>query len=292
MKVNHSGTSLTDLELCPTLYNWKHIQRLESRETPDVLTLGIASHDFLDSLHSIGDLSKALACIDSHYPQGGDNWCKARAMCECYATEHHPEKEYEVVSVETPWKLDCGDFTLSGRVDGVVRDKGGDLWILEHKTSAKPDENYLMMLERRLQTKLYGYFASQALNLPSRPLGIWYNILKKPALRRLQANSRRAEPESDPDYLKRLLERYSGDSDCFIRKQIFLPKSDERLVADEILKRHQIYKMHVELNNWVQSWSNCKSIFGRTCEFAPLCFSGGVPGDPGPNLSQFKTRKR
>ena len=68
---------------------------------------------------------------------------------------------------------------LAGKVDGIVR-IGGDYFILEHKTAAQLDSDYLERLWTDFQITIYAYYIEQTMGIPI--TGILYNVLVKAKL--------------------------------------------------------------------------------------------------------------
>ena len=69
-------------------------------------------------------------------------------------------------------------FVLAGKVDGIVR-IGGEHFILEHKTAAQVDGDYLEKLWTDFQITLYAHYIEETMGIPI--TGILYNVLVKVA---------------------------------------------------------------------------------------------------------------
>ncbi len=76
-------------------------------------------------------------------------------------------------------------FVESGKRDGVLEDKDGNIWLLEHKTSSEditPGSNYWKRLS--IDTQISKYLLSLIHEFPDRQvMGVVYDVVKKPALR-------------------------------------------------------------------------------------------------------------
>ena len=63
---------------------------------------------------------------------------------------------------------------LAGNVDGIVRIRG-EFFILEHKTAAQIDSDYLEKLWTDFQITIYAHYIEQTMGIPM--TGILYNVL-------------------------------------------------------------------------------------------------------------------
>tara|TARA_R100000808_G_scaffold25089_2_gene61688 strand:- start:7817 stop:8854 length:1038 start_codon:yes stop_codon:yes gene_type:complete len=76
-------------------------------------------------------------------------------------------------------------FVESGKRDGVLEDKDGNIWLLEHKTSSEdisPGSNYWKRLS--IDTQISKYLLSLIHEFPDREvMGVIYDVVKKPTIR-------------------------------------------------------------------------------------------------------------
>ena len=94
-----------------------------------------------------------------HYQE----WCK-------------PRDDFEVIETEIDFELELAQgLTFSGRMDGIVRDQNGLLWVFEHKTAK--DVGRIDWVAYDVQCTGYVWAASQLADSPV--AGMLYNFLKK-----------------------------------------------------------------------------------------------------------------
>ena len=101
------------------------------------------------------------------------DWHLATAMMRAYAARYRQE-EFEVVALEKNFEgpivnpstgAASRSFVLAGKVDGIVR-IGDDYFLLEHKTAAPIDADYLERLWTDFQIAIYSQYVEQALGHP------------------------------------------------------------------------------------------------------------------------------
>src|SRR5205823_2865866 len=127
-------------------------------------------------------------------------------------------------------------FTLSGRVDGVVR-AGAEHLIIEHKTASVLDAGYLERLWTDFQITLYAYYVEQVLGV--RVNGVLYNVLVKP---RLQQGQGETEAEFEARRAALIAKSKTGTSSAKRR----LPETDEEFQARLAEKFAEIGMFHRE----------------------------------------------
>jgi len=114
-------------------------------------------------------------CPNRLYDEGQRrDWHNATAMMKAYAARYAAE-EFEVVALEKTFQgpivnpatgAASRSFVLAGKVDGIVR-IGDDYFLLEHKTAAQLDADYLERLWTDFQITIYAYYVEQAMASPS-----------------------------------------------------------------------------------------------------------------------------
>jgi len=107
-------------------------------------------------------------------------------MLEHYMQRWPPSKdEFDIVATETRFEVpvltrrsrSSTKFFAAGRFDGVIIDKHGDYWLLEHKTYKTIDDDNLTFLELDSQAGVYLLAAQMMYGVEFR--GILYNVLRK-----------------------------------------------------------------------------------------------------------------
>jgi len=278
-KPSLSASSISDLRTCQRLFYWRRVAGLRPIETPRVLRYGIAVHRFLEDLGNGKHKDICFNSLKEEYPEGGDDYCRAVAMCEAYIKEWgQPDKEWDYIENEIKWTVDCGEYTITGRIDAIVREREtGQLWVVDHKTTSKVDMGFVDGLARRIQTRLYCYVGIKALK--QKVAGIIYNVLEKPGLRRLQANSRRLQPEDDEQFIARLGDWYDKE----LRFSRFVRPIDQRDGEPTLQEVYESYKLleYIKARDYWQPNDGQCHAYNRRCDFLSICESGGVPGNPG-----------
>lgn len=102
-------------------------------------------------------------------------------MLEHYFMYQAPQDDFEVLAVELPFEvpIEGTDRMYAGKIDGVIRDKHGRVWVLEHKTADRILDNteYLLMDE---QCGSYLWALRQLPEFAGEHIeGVLYNILRK-----------------------------------------------------------------------------------------------------------------
>ena len=112
-------------------------------------------------------------------------------------------------------------FVLAGKVDGIVR-IGDDHYILEHKTAATIDADYLERLWTDFQIAIYSQYVEQALGIPI--TGVIYNVLAK-------ARLQQGKGETEEEYQARRAELLAKSKTGKTTAKRKLPESDEEFQA-------------------------------------------------------------
>ena len=178
---------------CRKAVDWRYIQHLVGLERDGNLHFGSLVHQCLELWHQCRDLGRVLEligtlCPNRLYDEGQRrDWHNATAMMKAYAARYAAE-EFEVVALEKTFQgpivnpatgAASRSFVLAGKVDGIVR-IGDDYFLLEHKTAAQLDADYLERLWTDFQITIYAYYVEQAMGITI--TGILYNILVKAKL--------------------------------------------------------------------------------------------------------------
>ena len=228
---------------CRKAVDWRYLQQLVPLDRNRNLHFGSIIHECLQAWHQRRDLAEVLALIDRLWPNRlqdenqRHDWHLATAMMTAYATRYATddlkvislEKNFEGPIVNPATGAASRSFVLAGKVDGIVR-IGGEHFILEHKTAAQIDGDYLEKLWTDFQITIYAYYIEQTMAIPI--TGILYNVLVKAKLQQgkgetedeyqtrsaeLLAKSKtgkttakRKLPESDEEYQARLAEKYAA----------------------------------------------------------------------------------
>jgi hypothetical protein len=293
---------------CRKACEYRYLLGLVSREKDPNLSFGSLIHECLQIWHGSGDLASVLEFIDracaTRVADEGvrKDWHLARAMMTGYAARY-PSEEFSVVALERTFEgpiinpatgAASRTFVLAGKVDGIVR-IGGDHYILEHKTAATIDADYLERLWTDFQIAIYSHYVEETLGIPI--TGVIYNVLGKARLQQSKGETedeyqaRRAElleksktgktsakrifPESDEDYQARLVAKYA-DIEMFHREMLYLSRDRFEILQAELWELTQAFLDARRRGVFYQNTSFCFN-YNRTCAYFPVCRSNGNP---------------
>ncbi len=293
---------------CRKAVEYRYVLGLTPNGKDPNLNFGALIHDCLQLWHQCRDLDAVIALIDracaarvsdEHVHR---DWHLARAMMRGYAARY-PEEEFEVVALEKTFEgpivnpvtgAASRSFRLAGKVDGIVR-IGDEHYVLEHKTAATIDGDYLERLWMDFQIAIYSHYVEEALGIPI--TGVIYNVLGKGRLQQGKGETeeeyldRRAEliaksktgkstakrkmPESDEEYLARLAEKYS-DPEMFHREKLYLSRDRFDVLRAELW---QLTKAFLDARRSKVFYQNTAFCFNyhRPCAYFPVCRSNGNP---------------
>ncbi len=195
---------------CRKAVEWRYLDQLVPIQRDRNLHFGSLIHECLQTWHQRRDLGEVVALIDRLCPNRLQDenqhrdWHLATAMMSAYAARYAVE-EFEIVALEKTFEgpiinpatgAASRSFVLAGKVDGIVR-IGGDYFVLEHKTAAQIDGDYLEKLWTDFQITIYAYYVEQAMGIPI--TGILYNVLVK-------AKLQQSKGETEVEYQERRAE--------------------------------------------------------------------------------------
>ncbi|HWR49696.1 MAG TPA: PD-(D/E)XK nuclease family protein [Bryobacteraceae bacterium] len=293
---------------CRKAYELRYIDGLVPLQRDHNLHFGSLIHQCLELWHDRRDLAAVLDLIDRLCPnRAGDedqkrDWHNAVGMMRGYAARY-PSEEFEVVALEKTFEgpitnpltgAASRSFVLSGKVDGIVR-IGNEYFLLEHKTAAQLDADYLDRLWTDFQITIYAYYIEQTLGIPI--TGILYNVLVKARLQQgkgeteeefearraeLLAKSKtgkttakRKQPESDEDFAERLGEKYASPQ-MFHRELLYLSRDRFDVLRSELWELTQALLDARRRGVFYQNTSFCFH-HQRPCAYFALCRSNGNP---------------
>lgn len=190
-------------------------------------------------------------------PQDGDSfeYERARAMLDGYAIRWAADN-YEVIGVELQFRVrlvnpDTGarslTFELGGKLDALVRDTEGKVWVVEHKTSSEDitaGSQYWAKLRMDSQVSTYIFAARE---MGYEPSGVLYDVLKKPQQKPLKATpvesrkfvaktgelyaNQRATDETPAEYGARVRSAMAENPDAYYQRGTVVRLLDEEREA-------------------------------------------------------------
>jgi hypothetical protein len=277
-----SHSRLAAFRRCPREeYLHFQLERESLAEKPDALSKG-SIVDAAIAAHHMGqpvDLSGATPDI--------------RALVRGYIAYYGPPEEDPIFTCEAahvPWSLDFEDHTLVGEFDAIgTRKDSGARVILENKTCSEDigiGSSYWQrvgLTDAQVSTYLQTGVAEEVL----------YNVLRKPALRRLEVNSKRKEPESDEDFEARCFADIAERPEYYFARAriVRLPHEAEAHMRDLRGTVHLMLAAHAMGEETPRSTGACFS-FRRPCQFFAVCGLGADIHDDQIFTSQTYWKKR
>ena len=291
---------------CRKAVDWRYLQQLVPLERDRNLHFGSIIHECLQAWHQGRDLAEVLALIDRLCPNRRQDenqrrdWHLATAMMSAYAKRYAAddievvalEKNFEAPIINPATGAASRSFVLAGKVDGIVRIQR-EHFILEHKTAAQIDGDYLEKLWTDFQITIYAHYIEQTMGIPI--TGILYNVLVKAKLQQGKGETeeefqeRRAEllaksktgkttakrklPESDEDFQSRLAEKYA-DPAMFHREMLYLSRDRFDLLRSELWELTQAFLDARRRGVFYQNTAFCFN-YQRPCAYFALCRSNG-----------------
>ncbi len=190
-------SALNTFRNCPRKYKHRYVDNLRPRMKVESLSFGSVIHSAIEIWYrSVDDANRlwiVLDFIDRSFPERATdenqqaNWHLARAIMTGYASRYATE-DFTIIEIEKSFtgnirNPDTGrcsqTFVMAGKADAIVQRSDG-MYLLEHKTAASIDSNYLDKLWTDTQIALYCYYL---LELGYPIVGVIYNVLLKSRLK-------------------------------------------------------------------------------------------------------------
>jgi hypothetical protein len=233
-------------------------------------------------------LNDALAAIAA-----GEADPYERAKAEVMIAGYHErwvDEPYETLAVECSFEAPLINpstgkpsrtWKLGGKLDAVVRDlRDGRTLIVEHKTSSEDVGAGSVYWQRLLLDSQVSTYYEGAEALGFKVDACLYDVLAKPRLIPLKANSKRAEPESPDQYKARMIELIAADPNLFYQRGDVVRLEGER--AEFLFEVWQQAKMLHESRQSGFAPRNTDSCFkwNRPCEYLEVCAGRQSLDDP------------
>jgi hypothetical protein len=190
-----------------------------------------------------------------------------RAMVAGYAA-FHIQPHLAKVQTNVPFKVELPGVTMVGSLDVLGADLGRTV-IVEHKTTSQditPGSQYWSeRVHCDSQVSAYLRAFPGAIML--------YDVLRVPALRPLETNSRRKAPETDQQYVARCMEAMAEEPGKYFQRGYIVRLDAEHAAFEEDLT------MVAESMHPGPHPRNPKSCFsfGKRCDFFGVCWQGERP---------------
>ncbi len=190
------------------------------------------------------------------------------------------EQPYTALAVEHPFRLPLINPTtgapsrtwdLAGKMDALVTDENGDVYVCEHKTTSQdcaPGSNYMTRLRLDSQVSMY---LRAARELGHEPRGVLYDVIKKPGLRPLQANKKRAVAETPEEYRDRIIADICEDPDkYFQRAKVVRLASEIEEFERELWQLGETMRDFAREGVAPRNTDGCER-YGQKCSFFSVC---------------------
>lgn len=169
-------------------------------------------------------------------------------------------KEYEIIDVEREFSYEIDRFyhhRFVGKVDGIVKRKSdGKYFILEHKTAAIVDEDYVAQKQIDSQTMTYACFIQETMGI--KLSGAIHDILTKQKIRLKKS-------ETEEEFCQRLIDDVTDDN--FTRIVI---EFDEQELAGFVIELEGAINDLCHCDSYYKCTGQCIGRYGA-CEYLPLC---------------------
>ncbi|MBN8605172.1 MAG: PD-(D/E)XK nuclease family protein, partial [Planctomycetes bacterium] len=262
-------SALNTFRNCPRKYKHRYVDNLRPRMKVESLSFGSIIHSAIEiwyrSVDNANRLWGVLDFIDRSFAERTTNenqqanWHLARAIMTGYASRYATE-DFTVIEIEksfignirNPETGRCSQtFVMAGKADAIVQRSDG-MYLLEHKTAASIDSNYLDKLWTDTQIALYCYYLRE-LGYPI--VGVIYNVLLKSRLKQSKgeteeefqtrhaelaaknksgkSTAKRQLPETTEEFQGRLAAWYAKP-EAFHREFIYLSEDRLAMLQDEV----------------------------------------------------------
>lgn len=190
-----------------------------------------------------------------------------RAMTRGYGFRYEfPHLRNVEVNVPISVELRHAGVTLVGELDAIGTDERGNTILVEHKTTThdiSPGSQYWserVSCDPQVSTYLRAFPRAVVL----------YDVLRVPALRPLEANTRREVAETDDEYVERCLAAMSEKPDYYFQRANIVRLEHE---SDAFEKDVEIIAESMHPGPQARNPKSCFS-FGQRCDFFGVCWSG------------------
>lgn len=169
-------------------------------------------------------------------------------------------QEYDVVDVEREFSSEIDKFyhhRFVGKADGIVKRKAdGKYFILEHKTAAIVDDDYIAQKQIDSQTMTYAIYLSESMGIEIS--GAIHDILTKQKIRLKKG-------EAEEEFCQRLLDDVTEDN--FTR---IIVEFDKQELEDFRIGLNHATDDLCHCDSYYKCTGQCISRYGA-CEYLPLC---------------------
>lgn len=280
-KQHLSWSQLSKLS-CLKRYEHEYIKNLQPIQFSPALNFGKYFHMGVEHINnggmdidSIGDI---IDTIDTSSFNQEDfdklDWMKTVVIAMLYGYYKHfylvdkddgieileAEQEYMYPIQKPNSKYKHRQYEYNFISDMVYKNKKGEIWIVEYKTTSRLGSGYFDRLTIDGQGKGMAYYLQKEFNQPI--TGISYRIMKKPSIRQKKSESRR-------EFMTRLSHIFEEQAeDYFIEKKVFIDQNDLQSWAKDLWDQTKLVTFIKKNNIFPKDTSKCSIL---NCPFIPLC---------------------
>jgi hypothetical protein len=287
-----SNSKIKTFTRCEKTYDYKYNQNLQKKRKKKPLWKGDITHSCLEAIYSGQEWKPVVRAFKRVFDklfeeeklEYGNLPQEIYNLILGYQRTYKGDPKWEVLHVEFEflWRIPGTPFVFTGRIDLIVKDSRGFIWVVEHKTTKRvPDINakitdfqsclYLLVgraMGYKVRGVVFNYLRTKAPTVPrllqrgglSRAKDVdtdYYTYLK--AIK---------DNELDPEDYRDILGRLKSEPNRFYVRH-FLPKSNAMLKAlfNEMIITATRIK---EFQNPVRSFL---FLCDTQCDYYPLCLA-------------------
>ena len=299
-------SSLNLYRACPRRFRWRYVDGWRDTALYPELEVGTLVHLGLEwfwSGHSWSDTRRKLINDRSayfHANEGLVRFAQILAYVEGYFQTYDLD-DWETLGVEEVFNIEIQGIPFSGKLDARARRKSdGRQFLIEHKTSGNPNENYWRKLANGMDAQLVLY--SEAVKIMTgEECGFLYDVIAKhnsgPTYRMVDGKipkPRKRKKETDEEfsqrkanmmetleeYQQRLAHNYIKSGANYQRKIITCTAQEHQNALEDLLFIARQVEASKKENRFPRSSSNCWS-YGRNCEYFNICTGADTPETSG-----------
>jgi len=178
--------------------------------------------------------------------------------------------EMKFVEVEKSFEIDFHGYTLKGKTDGVFQDKQNKLWVLEHKTKGRIDEDTLLLL-LCFDTQSLFYVLVKQRQAKQSVAGVIYNVIRNPS-------QRWSTSETLKKYQDRIIKEIQLKPEHFF-KRYEIPFTPQDVIKFEGHLDTVLSELQSLIQGRTPVYKNDKACDGKfVCEYLEACAKGKLTG--------------
>lgn len=277
-----SHSSLETFSECPRRYFYRYVLEKEPVSDRASLSFGRLLHGALERWWGEDPEAAVKFAAENVGDMDPVNAARMAAMLTEYAP---PRDRYKVVAVELPFdapvknpdtKGKLARTSLVGRVDALVEDAAGNLWILEHKHTTRDIVGFGDYWARLAFDQQNAIYAAQF-----GAVGVLYDVLRKPSLRQ-------TGKESIDQFQERCIEKIrETPGEWYQFREIHFGPVDHEQSRRDVYQKARLLAVARKNNYWPRTSSACNSLYG-SCAFVDVCAGRALIDD----ADRFRSRTR